>query len=67
MSQTREEIKPSALLKAQSSLKMFSRKVKREQGSCREDSITKKLLNLPHSPLLGFSIAVYAIILSVAQ
>ncbi|XP_026186281.1 tumor necrosis factor ligand superfamily member 13B-like isoform X2 [Mastacembelus armatus] len=35
MSKTREDIKQSTFQKAQSSLKMSSRKVKREQGSCR--------------------------------
>ncbi|XP_037635154.1 tumor necrosis factor ligand superfamily member 13B-like isoform X3 [Sebastes umbrosus] len=35
MSKTSEDIKPSTLQKAQSSLKMSSRRVKREQGSCR--------------------------------
>ncbi|XP_022607753.1 tumor necrosis factor ligand superfamily member 13B-like isoform X2 [Seriola dumerili] len=35
MSKTREDIKPSTFQKAQSSLKMSSRRVKREQGSCR--------------------------------
>ncbi|KAK2849319.1 hypothetical protein Q5P01_009153 [Channa striata] len=35
MSKTREEIKPSTFQKAQSSLKLSSRRVKREQGSCR--------------------------------
>ncbi|XP_031713987.1 tumor necrosis factor ligand superfamily member 13B-like isoform X1 [Anarrhichthys ocellatus] len=35
MSQTREDIKPSTLQKAQSSLKISSRRVKRQQGSCR--------------------------------
>ncbi|KAM6951935.1 tumor necrosis factor ligand superfamily member 13B-like [Lycodopsis pacificus] len=35
MSQTREDIKPSALQKAQSPLKISSRRVKRQQGSCR--------------------------------
>ncbi|XP_041799991.1 tumor necrosis factor ligand superfamily member 13B-like isoform X2 [Chelmon rostratus] len=36
MSKTSEDVKPSALQKAQSSLKMSSRRVKREQGSCRD-------------------------------
>lgn len=35
MSKTREDIKPSAIQIAQSSLKISSRRVKREQGSCR--------------------------------
>ncbi|TMS17615.1 Tumor necrosis factor ligand superfamily member 13B [Larimichthys crocea] len=35
MSKTREDIKSSTLQKAQSSLKISSRRVKREQGSCR--------------------------------
>ncbi|XP_039975009.1 tumor necrosis factor ligand superfamily member 13B-like [Xiphias gladius] len=35
MSKTREDIKPSTFQKTQSSLKMSSRRVKREQGSCR--------------------------------
>ncbi|XP_026214291.1 tumor necrosis factor ligand superfamily member 13B-like [Anabas testudineus] len=35
MSKTREDIKPSTFQKAQSSLKLSSRRVKREQGSCR--------------------------------
>ncbi|KAM9356904.1 tumor necrosis factor ligand superfamily member 13B-like [Symphorus nematophorus] len=34
MSKTREDIKPSTLQKAQSSLKISSMRVKREQGSC---------------------------------
>ncbi|XP_023124553.2 tumor necrosis factor ligand superfamily member 13B-like isoform X2 [Amphiprion ocellaris] len=35
MSKTREDIKPSVFQKAQSSLKISSRRVKREQNSCR--------------------------------
>nr|XP_046261986.1 tumor necrosis factor ligand superfamily member 13B-like isoform X1 [Scatophagus argus] len=35
MSKTREDMKPSILQKAQSSLNLSSRRVKREQGSCR--------------------------------
>ncbi|KAK2903990.1 hypothetical protein Q8A73_010647 [Channa argus] len=35
MSKTREDIKPRTFQKAQSSLKLSSRRVKREQGSCR--------------------------------
>ncbi|KAM4554507.1 tumor necrosis factor ligand superfamily member 13B-like isoform 1-T1 [Odontesthes bonariensis] len=35
MSKTREDIKPSAFQRAQSSLKISSRKVKREQSSCK--------------------------------
>ncbi|KAK5864990.1 hypothetical protein PBY51_016186 [Eleginops maclovinus] len=35
MSLTREDIKPNTLQKAQSSLKILSRRVKREQGSCK--------------------------------
>lgn len=35
MSKTREDIKPSVFQKAQSSLKISSRRVKREQSSCR--------------------------------
>ncbi|XP_042274958.1 tumor necrosis factor ligand superfamily member 13B-like isoform X2 [Thunnus maccoyii] len=35
MSKTREDIKPSTIQIAQSSLKISSRRVKREQGSCR--------------------------------
>ncbi|KAL6117834.1 uncharacterized protein ACO6RY_15545 [Pungitius sinensis] len=35
MSERREDIKPSTLQKSQSSLKISSRRVKRQQGSCR--------------------------------
>uniref|UniRef100_A0A8C9ZDJ9 THD domain-containing protein n=1 Tax=Sander lucioperca TaxID=283035 RepID=A0A8C9ZDJ9_SANLU len=59
MSKTREDIKQSTLRKAQSSLKVFSRRVKREQGSCR-GGLELRTENV----FLGFSIAPYAIILN---
>ncbi|XP_068449048.1 tumor necrosis factor ligand superfamily member 13B-like isoform X1 [Clinocottus analis] len=38
MSKTREDIKPSTLQKAKSSLKISSRRVKRQQGNCRSST-----------------------------
>ncbi|XP_035525798.1 tumor necrosis factor ligand superfamily member 13B-like isoform X1 [Morone saxatilis] len=68
MSKTREDIKPSTLQKAQSSAKIFSRRVKREQGSCRAPtSFLQLTANTNKQPDIRGNIAVIPWTVSVQQ
>ncbi|XP_028444525.1 tumor necrosis factor ligand superfamily member 13B isoform X1 [Perca flavescens] len=68
MSKTREDIKPSTLRKAQSSLKVFSRRVKREQGSCRAPtSFLQLTANTNKQPDIRGNIAVIPWTVSAQQ
>ncbi|XP_018531154.1 tumor necrosis factor ligand superfamily member 13B isoform X3 [Lates calcarifer] len=68
MSKTREDIKPSTFQKAQSSLKMSSRRVKREQGSCRgPTSFLQLTANTNKQPDIRGNIAVIPWTVSAQQ
>ncbi|XP_078117014.1 tumor necrosis factor ligand superfamily member 13B-like isoform X2 [Sander vitreus] len=68
MSKTREDIKQSTLRKAQSSLKVFSRRVKREQGSCRAPtSFLQLTANTNKQPDIRGNIAVIPWTVSAQQ
>ncbi|XP_076594579.1 tumor necrosis factor ligand superfamily member 13B-like isoform X2 [Chaetodon auriga] len=68
MSKTSEDIKPSTLQKAQSSLKMSSRRVKREQGGCRgPTSFLQLTANTNKQPDIRGNITVIPWTVSVQQ
>ncbi|XP_029296792.1 tumor necrosis factor ligand superfamily member 13B-like isoform X2 [Cottoperca gobio] len=67
-SQTREDIKPNALKKAQSSLKTSARRVKREQGGCRAStSFLQLTANTNKQPDIRGNIAVIPWTVSAQQ